>query len=229
VHTIVDRRNRTLAPGRAVPGRDRTVTLAGALLTATGIGVVLSIITNEALYPAEQHYSTFANTISDLSGTEPPDSYTVRPNRLIFILTMAVAGVLVLAATALLRHVARRRLVIALVVFGTGLLGIAVFPGDVATWHPIFALACFVGGAVAVQRSGGVDVHPRRVGHAAARGDQARGLGHAPQGEPVGDADPTVEGTASPEEIRCCRSGGVCGRGWVRTSDPPLVRRVLFR
>ena len=62
---------------------------------------------------------------------------------------MAVAGVLVLAATALLRHLARRSLVIALAVFGTGLIGIAVFPGDVATWHPLFAMACFVGGSIA--------------------------------------------------------------------------------
>jgi hypothetical membrane protein len=60
-----------------------------------------------------------------------------------------VAGVLVLAAAALLRRVARRPLVIALAVFGVGLLGIAVFPGDVATWHPLFALTCFVGGSVA--------------------------------------------------------------------------------
>jgi hypothetical membrane protein len=147
VDTIVDRRSTTVAP--PAPSRDRAVTLAGALFAATGIGIVLSTITNEALYPASRHYSTFADTISSLSGTEPPDSYTVQPNRLIFIVTMAVAGVLVLAATALLRHLARRRLVIALAVFGTGLVGIAVFPGDVATWHPIFAMSCFVGGAIA--------------------------------------------------------------------------------
>jgi hypothetical membrane protein len=147
VDNIVDRRSTTVAP--PAPSRDRAVTLAGALFAATGIGIVLSTITNEALYPAQRHYSTFADTISSLSGTEPPDSYTVQPNRLIFIVTMAVAGVLVLAATALLRHLARRRLVIALAVFGTGLVGIAVFPGDVATWHPIFAMSCFVGGAIA--------------------------------------------------------------------------------
>ena len=51
--------------------------LAGALLSITGIGVLLAIITNEALYPPARHYSTFANTISDLGGTEPPNSYVV--------------------------------------------------------------------------------------------------------------------------------------------------------
>ena len=162
--TIVDRRSTTVAQGRRrAPGRDRAVTLAGALLAATGIGIVLSTITNEALYPAQRHYSTFADTISSLSGTEPPDSYTVQPNRLIFIVTMAVAGVLVLAAAALLRHLARRRLVIALAVFGSGLIGIAVFPGDVATWHPIFAMTCFVGGSIAAVLSGTLLDRPLRA------------------------------------------------------------------
>ena len=108
------------------------------------------MITNEALYPAARHYSTFANTISDLSGTEPPNSYMVQPNRLMFIITMAVAGVLVLTATYLLwRVIERRRFLVALGIFGIGLVGIAVFPGNVATIHPLFALLCFVGGSVA--------------------------------------------------------------------------------
>jgi hypothetical membrane protein len=137
VNAIVDQRKTVAAPAAS---RDRAATLAGALLAATGVGIVMSTITNEALYPADRHYSTFADTISSLSGTEPPDSYTVEPNRLIFIVTMAVAGVLVLAAAALLRHLARRRLLVALTVFGAGLVGIAMFPGDVA---------CFVGGSIA--------------------------------------------------------------------------------
>ena len=53
------------------PRRARNIyeVVAGALLSITGIGMILSIITNEALYPAARHYSTFANTISDLGGT----------------------------------------------------------------------------------------------------------------------------------------------------------------
>jgi hypothetical protein len=67
VATIVDRRSTTVAPGRAAPGRDQAVILAGALLAATGIGTVLSIITNEALYPAQRHYSTFWHPIFALA------------------------------------------------------------------------------------------------------------------------------------------------------------------
>lgn len=124
--------------------------VAGALLSITGIGIILSIITNEALYPAARHYSTFANTISDLGGTEPPNSYMVQPNRLMFIVTMAIASVLVLTATYLLgRVIERRRFIVALGIFGVGLLGIAVFPGNVATIHPWLALLCFLGGSIA--------------------------------------------------------------------------------
>lgn len=134
---------------RAAPNRVRA-TVAGVLLSITGIGMIMSIITNEALYPLARHYSTFANSISDLGGTEPPNSYMVEPNRLIFIVTMALSGALVLTSTYLLWQVVqRRRVLVALGVFGVGLLGIAVFPGNVATWHPWFALVCFVGGSVA--------------------------------------------------------------------------------
>jgi hypothetical membrane protein len=137
--------------------------LAGALLSITGIGIILSIITNEALYPASRHYSTFGNTISDLSGTEPPGSYVVQPNRLIFIVTMAVSGLLVLAATYLLwQVVTRRRFLVSLAALGVGLVGIAIFPGNVATYHPILALLCFVGGSVAAILSWSVIGGPAR-------------------------------------------------------------------
>ena len=68
--------------------------IAGALFSIAGIGIVMSIITGEALYP--RRYTTFANTISDLSGTEPPHSIMLEPSRTIFIVTMLLAGALVL-------------------------------------------------------------------------------------------------------------------------------------
>ncbi len=129
---------------------DRFRSIAGALLSITGIGLILSIIINEALYPAARHYSTFANTISDLGGTLPPNSYMVQPNRLIFIVTMAVMGTLVLAATSFLWRVEqRRRFLVALGALGVGMIGIAVFPGNVATLHPLFSLLAFLAGSIA--------------------------------------------------------------------------------
>jgi hypothetical membrane protein len=62
---------------------------------------------------------------------------------------MAVAGALVLASTYLLwPAIARRRIVIGLLVFGLSLAGLAVFPGNVPTWHPWIALACFLAGSI---------------------------------------------------------------------------------
>lgn len=140
----------TLPEGARAGVRNFREVVAGVLLSTTGIGVILAIITNEALYPAARHYSTLANTISDLGGTEPPNSYMVQPNRMIFILTMAFAGLLVLVATYLLwRIVERRRFLVALGIFGVGIIGIAVFPGNVATIHPLFSLLCFLGGSIA--------------------------------------------------------------------------------
>ncbi|HJR97826.1 MAG TPA: DUF998 domain-containing protein [Actinomycetota bacterium] len=139
-----------IEPLTSTEAPDRRRTLAGLLLAVTGIGIVLSTITNEALYPAGRAYSTYANTISDLGGTLPPDSYMVQPNRAIFIVTMAVAGALVLASTYLLRAtIRRRRMLVALGAMGVGLVGIAIFPGNVAGWHPLFSLVAFVGGSVA--------------------------------------------------------------------------------
>lgn len=146
---------------------------AGVLLTSAGIGIIMSIITNEALYPRGRHYSTFANSISDLGGTLPPNSYMVQPNRTIFIATMAVAGVLVLAATYMLWPVMqRRRIVVGLGAFGVGLIGIAVFPGNVAGWHPLFALVCFLAGSVTAILSRKVLASPIRY-FAAALGSVA--------------------------------------------------------
>jgi hypothetical membrane protein len=141
---------RDVVPRRhANEGHVRRRVVAGALLALTGMGMIMAIITNEALYPIDRHYSTFSNSISDLGGTVPPDSYMVEPNRGIFIATMAICGALVLGATVLLWSVIRRRrLVVGLGLFGVGLVGIAIFPGNVATWHPLFAMLCFLGGSI---------------------------------------------------------------------------------
>src|SRR4029079_7382272 len=47
------------------------------------------------------------------------------------------------------RIIERSRFVAALGIFGIGLVGIAVFPGNVAIIHPWFALLCFLGGSIA--------------------------------------------------------------------------------
>jgi len=141
--------------------RSRSRVIAGACYATVSIGIVMSIITNEALYP--RRYTTFANTISDLSGTEPPHSVMLEPSRTIFILTMLLAGAGLLAGTWFLAQaVDRRRFVVAMTVFGIGLVGIGIFPGNVEGFHPLFALLCFVGGSVAAIMSRRVITGPFR-------------------------------------------------------------------
>ena len=70
----------------------------------------------------------------------------VQANRLIFIISMAVSGVVLVATSLLWRVLERRRFLVALGIFGVGITGIAVFPGNVATYHPLFSLLCFVAG-----------------------------------------------------------------------------------
>ncbi len=157
-------RNDAVATPSCPPPRDtkraQRSRTAGALLALTGIGILMAIITNEALYPAARHYNTFTNTISDLGGTIPPNSYMVQPNRAIFIAMMAVSGTLVLVSTYLSwTSIARRRISIGLLVFGVSLVGLAVFPGNVPTWHPWIALACFMAGSITAIMSRKV-LHP---------------------------------------------------------------------
>jgi hypothetical membrane protein len=69
----------------------------------------------------------------------------------------------VLAAGFLLWSVmARRRVVVGLLLLGAGLVGIAVFPGNVELWHPLFALLAFVAGSITVVMSRKVLPAPTR-------------------------------------------------------------------
>jgi hypothetical membrane protein len=47
-------------------------------------------------------------------------------------------------------------------IFGGALVGIAVFPGNVASWHPLFALTCFVAGGVTAIMSRRILAGPAR-------------------------------------------------------------------
>jgi hypothetical protein len=76
--------------------------LAGALLFTAGAGILMGIITAEALYPAA--YSTFENTISDLGATRPPDSVVLQPSAAIFDITMLVTGAMIVVAAWLVHR-----------------------------------------------------------------------------------------------------------------------------
>jgi len=121
--------------------------LAGVLLFTAGAGILMGIITAEALYPAA--FSTFENAISDLGGTRPPDSVVLQPSAAIFGITMLVAGAMIVAAAWLVHRAFRRRAVtISLACYGVGVFGIGVFPGNTAP-HPYVALFVFIAAGLA--------------------------------------------------------------------------------
>jgi len=139
----IERESRA-APAQA--GRD--LRIAGGLLAVAGTGILLSIVTAEALYPAP--YFTDMNTISDLGGSLPPDSVVLQPSATIFDVAMVVAGILLVTAAVYLRRAhLGRALIIAVALLGVGVLGVGVFPGVRLFPHQLFALSAFIGGGVA--------------------------------------------------------------------------------
>ncbi|MHB8868186.1 MAG: DUF998 domain-containing protein [Thermoleophilia bacterium] len=121
---------------------------AGALLFVAGAAAFMGIITAESLYPSD--YTTGGSMISDLGGTEPPDSIIVQPSALIFDTTMIVAGVLItLGAACAYAAYGRKSLAIPLALFGIGAAGVGVFPGHTGAIHALFAQLTFISGGVA--------------------------------------------------------------------------------
>jgi hypothetical membrane protein len=131
--------------------------IAGGSLVLAGVVAVMGIVTAEVLYP---DYST-RQDISDLGSTQPPDPIIHQPSATIFDGTMLVTGALVLLAVYVLhRRVGWRDFTVALAVFGFGIVGVGVFPGNVTPWHGLFALLTFVSGGVTVLLSSRVVTRP---------------------------------------------------------------------
>jgi hypothetical membrane protein len=125
----------------------RLARIAGVLLFLAGAVAFMGIITAESLYPSG--YTTGDSMISDLGGTEPPNSIVVQPSAAIFDATMCVAGILIVVG-ALCVYAAQRRksLAIPLALFGVGALGVGIFPGLTGGIHQVFAMLTFIGGGV---------------------------------------------------------------------------------
>jgi hypothetical membrane protein len=127
--------------------RSRSARAAGALLFLAGAAVLMGIITAEALYPAG--YTTGGSMISDLGGTEPPDSVVVQPSASVFDGTMIAAGLLIVAgAGCAYAATGRPSLAIPLGLVGLGALGVGVFPGGTGWPHQLFAELTFISGGV---------------------------------------------------------------------------------
>jgi hypothetical membrane protein len=122
-------------------------TVAGALFFLAGVIAFMGIITGEALYP---DYNTADNQISDLGGSEPPNSIILQPSAAIFNTTMMIVGLsFIVGAYCLHRASVRRSVTLPVLLLGVGALGVGIFPGNTGGIHALFAMLTFVSGGVA--------------------------------------------------------------------------------
>jgi hypothetical membrane protein len=124
----------------------RNTTMAGLLFFLAGSVILMGIITAEIFYPPG--YSTSDSEISDLGATRPPDSIICQPSASIFNATMILGGTLILAASFFLFRDLKSWIVIFPALLGTGVLGVGLFPGNNAFFHPLFALMAFIAGGL---------------------------------------------------------------------------------
>jgi len=120
--------------------------MAGLLFFLAGSVILMGIITAEIFYPPG--YSTADSEISDLGATRPPDSISCQPSASIFNVTMITGGLLILAASFFLSRDLKSWIVVFPALLGTGVLGVGLFPGNNAFFHPLFALTAFIAGGL---------------------------------------------------------------------------------
>ncbi len=120
---------------------------AGLLFLLAGSLIFMGIITAEIFYPAG--YTTANSEISDLGATRPPDSISYQPSATIFNWAMILSGLLIIGGSLLLfRNKSERFFKLCPFLLGIGVLGVGIFPGNVAVIHPIFALMAFISGGL---------------------------------------------------------------------------------
>ena len=119
--------------------------LSGLLYFFAGAIVLMAIITAEAFYPSG--YSTFKNEISDLGATRQPNSVSFEPSSTIFNTIMLLAGIMVLVAS-FFQHKYLKKLLFTIpaILFGLGLVGVGIFPGNVRPYHGMAAMLTFLSG-----------------------------------------------------------------------------------
>ena len=134
---------------------------AGALLFIAGFLIFMGIITGEILYTLE--FSTRNSYISELAAALPEGTITPRLSAAIFNITMMISGLMVLLSTYFILSSSKKLLAgIPLGLFGLGILGVGVFPGDVVPWHGIFANIIFLAGGIGAITSFKIVLSPLR-------------------------------------------------------------------
>ncbi len=123
--------------------------LSGILLFLAGSIALMGIITAEAFYPSGTGYTTFSNEISDLGATRQPNSVSFEPSSTIFNTVMWLSGLMILTATFFQhKHFKKLLFTIPVTLFGLGLFGVGIFPGNIRPYHGMSAMLAFLAGGV---------------------------------------------------------------------------------
>ena len=141
--------------------KNNTLIIAGTLLFLAGVIAIMGIITAEAFYPSG--YTTSNSEISDLGATRPPNSIIMQPSATIFNSTMILTGIMVLIGAYCIFLTNRKLLFnVPFGLFGLGVLGVGIFPGNVEVLHPISAMITFIFGGIAAITSSKIIDSPFR-------------------------------------------------------------------
>lgn len=122
--------------------------IAGLLLFLAGFTIFMGIISGEIFYTHD--FNTRDNYISELAVTLPPNSVIPQPSAAIFNISMIISGIMIIIASYYCQTIFRKLYVsIPLVLFGIGISGVGIFPGNIAPWHINFAMIIFLFGGIA--------------------------------------------------------------------------------
>jgi len=141
--------------------KEARLTRAGLLLFISGFVIFMGIITGEILYTLD--FNTRDNYISELAAALPEGTITPQPSAGIFNVSMMISGLMVLISSYFTYSAGKRLLTsIPLGLFGLGILGVGLFPGDVIPWHGIFANLLFLAGGIGAITSLRIVLSPLR-------------------------------------------------------------------
>lgn len=124
-----------------------SLTKSGLLLFLAGFMIFMGIITGEIFY--KKSFNTRDNYISELGAPLLPETIAQEPSASIFNYTMIISGLMIMTATFFIQRVFKKLITsVPLGLFGIGILGVGIFPGNIAPWHGIFALLLFIAGGI---------------------------------------------------------------------------------
>jgi hypothetical membrane protein len=122
-----------------------SLTKSGLLLFFAGFIIFMAIITGEIFF--KKAYNTRDSYISELGAPPPHETIKAEPSATIFNYSMIISGLMIMVATFFIQKIFRKLIItIPLGLFGLGISGVGIFPGNIAPWHGICALVLFIAG-----------------------------------------------------------------------------------